>query len=70
MILVSEFLESLHISKLEYVALSLLLNWIVYRPDDSILISTNVYHEFKSDYWGITYQLDLSNPDPPTRLHF
>ena len=43
-----------------------ILDWIVYRPDDKILVSSSVSNELKSDHFALLCSLDLRIPDPPS----
>ena len=43
-----------------------ILDWIVYRPDDKILVSSAVSNELTSDHFKLLYSLDLRIPDPPS----
>ena len=44
----------------------LIFDWIVYRPDDNILLSSTVINKLTSDHLAILSNLDLSIPAPTT----
>ena len=43
-----------------------ILDWIVYRPDDNILLSSTVTNKLTSDHLAILCNLDLTVPEPIT----
>ena len=43
-----------------------ILDWIIYRPDDKILVSSFVSNELTSDHFALLCSLDLRIPDPPS----
>ena len=43
-----------------------ILDWIVYRPDDNILLSSTVTNKLTSDHLAILCNLDLTVPEPTT----
>ena len=43
-----------------------ILDWIVYRPDDNILLSSTVTKNRTSDHLAILCNLDLTVPEPTT----
>ena len=43
-----------------------ILDWIIYRPDDEILVSSSVSNELTSDHFALLYSVDLRIPDPPS----
>ena len=43
-----------------------ILDWIIYRPDDNILVSSSVSNELTSDHFALLCSLDLRIPDPPS----
>ena len=43
-----------------------ILDWIIYRPDDNILVSHSVSNKLTSDHFALLCSLDLRIPDPHT----
>ena len=43
-----------------------ILDWIIYRPDDKILVSSSVLNELTSDHFALLCSLDLRIPEPPS----
>ena len=43
-----------------------ILDWIIYRPDDKILVPSSVSNELTSDHFALLCSLDLRIPDPPS----
>ena len=69
---VSKILDLLHVYNLEQ-SVSVpahkqchILDWIVYRPDDDILLSSTVTNKLTSDHMTILCNLDLTVPEPCT----
>ena len=43
-----------------------ILDWIIYRPDDNILVPSSVSNELTSDHFALLCSLDLRIPDLPS----
>ena len=67
---VSKILDLLHVYNLEQSVHvpthkhGHILDWIVYRPDDNILLSSTVTSKLTSDHLAILCKLDLTVPEP------
>ena len=67
---VSKILDLLHVYNLEQSVHvpthkhGHILDWIVYRPDDNILLSSTVTSKLTSDHLAILCKLDLTIPEP------
>ena len=43
-----------------------ILDWIIYRPDEKILVSSYVSSKLSPDHFALLCSLDLRIPDPPS----
>ena len=69
---VSKIIDLLHVYNLEQSVhfpthkQGHILDWIVYQPDDNILLSSTVTNKLTSDHMAILCNLDLTVPEPTT----